>query len=177
MLKDSDDNARTKCFTDGRALFYNFDASSVTELREMNDEFGILPYPKYNEAQEGYKTVVFDNHSVFCVPKTAKDPERSGVILEAMGYESMELVTPAYYEVLLHGKVARDDESRDMLDIIRDSFQFDFAIVNSMMVDSIFPFFGGNLKNGVESISSAVASRLPVWEERFAALLEFYGYN
>ena len=177
VLNGSDDNARTKCFTDGRALFYNFDASSVTELREMNDEFGILPYPKYNEAQESYKTVVFDNHSVFCVPKTAKDPERSGVILEAMGYESMELVTPAYYEVLLHGKVARDDESRDMLDIIRDSFQFDFAIVNSMMVDSIFPFFGGNLKNGVESISSAVASRLPVWEERFAALLEFYGYH
>ena len=63
----------------------------------------ILPYPKYNEAQDNYYTVVFDNHSVFCVPKTVKDPERSGLIMEAMGYESMRIVTPAYYEIMLRG--------------------------------------------------------------------------
>ena len=50
--------------------------------------------------------------------------------MEAMGYESMRIVTPAYYEIMLRGKVARDDESHDMLDIIRDSFQFDLSLIH-----------------------------------------------
>ena len=171
----ADETLRKKCFTDGHALFYTYDTEYVNELREMDDDFGIIPYPKYDEAQDSYKTVVFDNHSVFCVPKTAKDPERSGLILEALGYESMRLVTPAYYEVLLHGKVTRDDESNDMLDIIRDSFQFDFAVVNSMLINGIFPFYGGNLSAGKSSISSTVASNLPVWQRKFNEVLGFYG--
>lgn len=175
VLNGSDDDGRTTCFTEGRALFYSYDAKSVAELREMNDEFGILPYPKYNEAQDNYYTVVFDNHSVFCVPKTVKDPERSGLIMEAMGYESMRIVTPAYYEIMLRGKVARDDESRDMLDIIRDSFQFDFAIVNSMLIDNIFPFYGGQMCSENQSIASEVASKLPVWQKKFRNVLGFYG--
>lgn len=174
ILKKTDDDGRMKAFTDGHVMFFNWDARNISKLREMDDDFGILPYPKYDEAQEDYSTVVFDNHSVFCVPKTAKDPERSGLILDAMGYESMKLVTPAYYDILLGGKVARDEESREMLDIIRGSFRFDFATVNSLIIDGIFPFFGNYIVNGVESVASEVASKLPVWEEKFDSVLAFY---
>ncbi|MDD7302194.1 MAG: hypothetical protein PUG87_09650 [Eubacteriales bacterium] len=76
---------------------------------------------------------------------------------------------------MLRGKVARDDESRDMLDIIRDSFQFDFAIVNSMLIDNIFPFYGGQMCSENQSIASEVASKLPVWQKKFRNVLGFYG--
>lgn len=174
VLPKGDDAARTKLFTDGNALFYNFSLADIASMRQMKDEFGILPSPKYDENQENYHTVVFDNHSVMCVPMNVSDPERAGMILEALCYESMNLVTPAYYDIILQGKTARDDASNEMLDIIRDSFQFDFAIVNSLMLDGVFTYFGNNLVNKVESISSKMASQMEVWNTKFEALMEFY---
>ena len=41
------------CFNEGRALFINGQiGNAVQNLREMKDEFGILPYPKWDEDQE-----------------------------------------------------------------------------------------------------------------------------
>ncbi len=174
VLQKGDDAARTKLFTDGNVLFYNFSLADIASMRQMQDEFGILPSPKYDENQENYHTVVFDNHSVMCVPMNVSDPERAGLILEALCYESMNLVTPAYYDIILQGKTARDDASNEMLDIICDSFQFDFAIVNSLMLDGVFTCFGNNLVNKVESISSKMASQMEVWNTKFEALMEFY---
>ena len=62
-----------------------------------------------------------------CVPMTTSDPERTGIVLEAMAAESMYTVTPAYYDVALKGKYARDEESLDMLDIILESRCYDLG--------------------------------------------------
>jgi len=85
----------------------------------MEADFGILPYPKYDEAQKEYYNTVGSWHSVFmCVPKVQENPDRTGILVEAIAYESMKTVTPAYYEIALKGKYTRDNESSDMLDII-----------------------------------------------------------
>jgi hypothetical protein len=47
--------------------------------------------------------------------------------METMAYVSNELIVPAYYEITLQGKVSRDDESVQMLEIIYRDASFDMV--------------------------------------------------
>ena len=115
-------------FSNNQALFFLQLLRSAELLRNMNADFGILPYPKYDEAQSEYYCTVGSWHSVFlCVPLTQEDPERTGAIIEALAYESVDTLTPAYYDISLKGKYSRDNESADMLDIIFKSRTYDLG--------------------------------------------------
>ena len=116
-------------FANDQGLFHTRYITTVSLLRNMETDFGILPYPKQNESQKDYFTYVHGyGNSFVCVPKTAGNVEMSGVILEAMAAESMYSVTPAYYDVTLTGKFFRDEESREMLDILFASRTFDAGL-------------------------------------------------
>ncbi|MBQ2707542.1 MAG: hypothetical protein IJF67_04700, partial [Clostridia bacterium] len=49
------------------------------------------------------------------------------LILEAFAAKSMELVTPAFYDVTLTGKTIRDEDSAEMLEIIYGSKIYDIG--------------------------------------------------
>ena len=51
------------------------------------------------------------------------------MILEDLAAESRYTLQPAYYEINLKGKYARDDESQDMLDIILSNTAHDIGNV------------------------------------------------
>ncbi|MCL2159117.1 MAG: hypothetical protein FWH48_06905, partial [Oscillospiraceae bacterium] len=55
-------------------------------------------------------------------------PEYAGAVSEALAAESYRLTVPAYYDVLLTSKVARDEESTEMIDIIYKGAVYDFAM-------------------------------------------------
>lgn len=98
-------------------------------FRDKKNEYGILPYPKLDETQKEYKTMVDGYHAVLAVPKTVQDTEFVGIITEALNAESRRQVFPAYYEVALKKKYTYDDESVKLLDEIVDSRVFDFGYV------------------------------------------------
>ena len=98
----------------------------VRDLRAMPTDFGILPYVKYDEKQENYYSHVEVGGYVVGIPMTS-DPEKTGLILEALAYESMSTITPAFYELSLNSKVLRDNESEAMLDIIFKSKHYDLG--------------------------------------------------
>ncbi|MHB1151286.1 MAG: extracellular solute-binding protein [Eubacteriales bacterium] len=98
-------------------------------MRDAEIEFGIIPYPKYDEEQEGYHTHVDAWNGMLCVPVTAGDLERTGIITEAMAAYTYKIVTPVYYEVALTSKYLRDEESVDMLDYIFDGIIYDFGYI------------------------------------------------
>ena len=58
------------------------------QLRAMNDDFGILPYPKYDENQKQYHSTSLDEFSLFVLPIDVKDKEMSAIITEALCAES-----------------------------------------------------------------------------------------
>ncbi|MCR5264757.1 MAG: hypothetical protein K6D94_12840, partial [Clostridiales bacterium] len=101
---------------------------SLLYFRECAD-FGIIPYPKWDENQERYLTMVDGGHAAEAVPLTCQDPERTSVILEALNAETYKTVVPAYYEIALKVKYARDNESIEMMDMIMQSRIFDFGYV------------------------------------------------
>ena len=122
------DTNRFAVFNENRTVF-NFGALSLVEShRDSEVDFGILPYPKYDAAQEDYGHLVSGFHTQFyCIPYTA-DPERSSAVSELLAYYGKEYLTPAYYEKTLCGKYIRDEESSEMLDIIFASHVFDIGI-------------------------------------------------
>ena len=113
------DAINIQSFNDSRALYYISPIESVKFMRNMEANFGILPLPKYNEAQDKYYNALqYGNATGMSIPITASNLVRTGAILEAWAAESVETLTRAYYDINLTGKYTRDDESSDMLDVI-----------------------------------------------------------
>ncbi|MBQ7699230.1 MAG: carbohydrate ABC transporter substrate-binding protein [Clostridia bacterium] len=147
-----------KVFADGRALFYDAKLSSAEELRDMDDDFGIIPVPKFDAAQTDYKSFVNGAASMVCVPATVKEADREyvSIIIEGMASEAYRIVTPVLYETYLKRKVTRDAESMDMIDYIVRNRVFDMAYVN--MHDGVGSYVRDLLQKGSTDISSTMKS-------------------
>jgi hypothetical protein len=97
-------------------------------MRASETDFGVLPIPKWEESQSRYYSVVsIYTSSLMSVPIVTQDLERTGILLEALAAESKYTLMPAYYEVALKTKYARDDESAEMLDIIINNRIYDLG--------------------------------------------------
>ena len=115
-------------FANNQALFFAQLLDLVSYLRDMETDFGLLPQPKATEEQEEYYNTIGSWHSVFlCVPAVQENVERTGVIIEDLAAESLNTVTPAYYEQTLVGKYVRDEESVATLDIILATRVYDLG--------------------------------------------------
>lgn len=101
----------------------------ASKLRDMESDFGIIPYPKYDEKQENYISSIDAGTSTSAISVTASDPARTGMIIETLAEMSVDTITPVYYEKVLKGKSVRDEESEKMLDIIKDTSTFDHLYV------------------------------------------------
>jgi len=107
-------------------------------FRDMKDDFGFVPYPKFDEKQENYCSYIRGSAPLTYIPSTntGKNLEMTGAVLEVMACESYNRVVPAYVDVVLTTKVTRDTESEQMVPIILDSASFydhvlvDFDVVN-----------------------------------------------
>ena len=125
----SSNEHRIEMFNTGRALFYSHTMFYMDYLRDLESDFGILPYPKFDKTQENYGNLVSAWHSQFvCVPAVNKDFDRTGIVLEELAYQGKKLLTPAYYEKTLVGQYTRDEESAEMLDLIFASLVYDVGI-------------------------------------------------
>ncbi len=95
--------------------------------RDFEGTFGVLPLPKYDSAQEDYVTICDAGCNCLSVPITCRDPELTGALIEAMSAYSTNTVVPAYVDVSLQTKVARDEESGEMMQIVMDGRVMDFG--------------------------------------------------
>ena len=146
----------SKLFFDGRALFLDAKLDTAEELREMDDDYGILPVPKLDEYQAEYKSFVNGAANMICVPATVKPANREyvSVIIEAMAAEAYKVITPVMYETYLKRKVTRDAESAEMIDYIVRNRVFDMAYVN--INDSVGSYVRDLLVKNSKDISSTL---------------------
>ena len=148
-----------KAFIEGRLLFTCAGLVRVTVFRTMDIDFGIIPLPKYDEAQTDYCSFV----SIGCsdsiaIPAAVQDTEAVGLIIEAMSAESMYTLTPAYYDVVIKGKAARDVESLDMLDLIFSNRIYDLGY--SFDWGGIITEINNLTTNKAPNISSSIEKKL-----------------
>ena len=138
-------------FATDHALFLDGCAFLTSEFRDMESEYGILPYPKYDENQKDYIHTISSLSSMFALPSTYRtdistaSPERTGMILEYMAYKSNEVVLPQYYDTLMKGQRLNSEDDQRMLDIIRTSGRYEFCSV--MGFEEIMDNFSAMMKN------------------------------
>ncbi len=123
-------NMALEQFKLSRCVFINALLSqTITYMSEMEDVYGILPYPKYDENQAEYKTMVDGNHEAMAIGKNAVDLDFIGTITEALCAESFKQVLPAYYDVCLKSRYADEPDDAEMIELCVNSRVFDIGYV------------------------------------------------
>ena len=142
-------------FSAGQSLFMDTTFFAINRLSNATANFGIVPYPKYDENQSQYYSRI-EYYNANMIPVTVQDPERAGLILEALNCEYANTVIPAYYNVVLQRKKTRDDESIEMLDIIFDTLTVDIG--DTTLCGKIRDgFLAGMFKANVRDLASYAA--------------------
>jgi len=120
-------------FQSNQGLYMWIRMVNIVPLRTMEADFGIAVVPKFEELQKEYYSTVNPYTGIFiCVPVTNIETDHTGMFLEAMAYEGYMHVRPAYYDVLLNGIIARDNESSQMLDILFANRRYDLGVILDM---------------------------------------------
>ena len=127
--------AKEDLFRAGRAMFADNDLGAAKAMRNMSDDFGILPWPKFTK-EDRYSTAVNGHASLMIMPITVPDVNKSGMVIEALAAVSQMEVIPAFYDVSLKTKFSRDYESEAMIDIIKESLIYDLGYVSKSAFDS-----------------------------------------
>jgi len=168
--------ARTNIFREGRALYQIDVMEKAVALRDMEDDFGIIPMPKLDETQAEY-TTTYQGWSAraLAVPTTVSDPERNSMILEYMAYVSRDTMRPAFYDVTLQGKSVRDKESAEMLDMIIDNVTADIGLaleigtIRTSITDMINAE-SNTIASSIASVSDAIQAKLDEFYEKVSAI-------
>ena len=120
-------------FVEGKALFMLHRLGSLKTFTEMTDGFGVLPVPKFDEAQESYYTQLH-GCELWSVPVDVNDPDMSTAVMTSMGYDSHEVVLEPHFEKLLKTRYVKDSESGYMIDTIYYNIYMNFdSIYNEVL--------------------------------------------
>ena len=167
-------------FRDGRALFFPTYLSTTTSLRDMVDDYGILPNPKYDEKQTDYLGFVNGSASMACVPASLSEENLAiaGYMLEALTSASYNMVTDTLYDVVAKSKNARDPESAEMVDIIIRPKVFDFGYAHFSGQD--FPCFN-IAQTALQANKTSIVKDITTSERKtrteLKKILKAYGYD
>jgi len=138
---DHSDNKVINFFAGGRAFMLTSAVTNLFLFREMEDDFGILPYPKYDLTQENYYSYVAPYGNLIVLPSNLENPERTGIVLESMCAGAYKSVVPAYFEVTLPAKLTRDENSMEILALVKSMRSYDFSrIVPANSVEIVYMF-------------------------------------
>lgn len=167
LCTTSDDcKSSSTLFASGNVAFLHGRMKNcITYLREMKDDFAVIPLPKLDEAQETYLTTLHDGTTVFGLPKTISDAGRKASLstLEALAAESYKSLTPAFLDNALKYKYSRDADSADMIDLIRSNIVSDFGYQYTST--GFNNFFRNVCKKDGATVSSNIAKKEASWQK------------
>lgn len=149
-------------FKSDRLLFLMEAVLNLPLLRDMENDFGVLPLPKYDEEQEEYYSRIGAwSCDTVCIPTfvDGNDLELAGYVLEALGAASRANLNRVYYEQTLQYQISRDDESMRMLDIIFESRIPDMCEIYRW--GTMYSVVTGMYKAGKDTFASAYEKAEP----------------
>ena len=154
-------------FRNNEFLFIALPMLYALDFRNMESDFGILPYPKISEQQNEHYTLVGRYFSTYVyVPTTCVNIEMIGAALDALGYYSQLYVRPAVIDTTVTDKLIRDDDSADMLNLLLDTRVYDIGLIYNwanLMDSLLYPVaqkrvneFASNYAKNEEKIIAAM---------------------
>ncbi len=156
-----------RLFGNDQALFYIHGLGSVQKFRDMKSDFGVIPTPKLDEAQENYY-IYPDIGKCMVIPITASDLERTSIVIEYMSWAGYTYLRPKYYESMLQSKYLRDDESVEMMDeYIFTNIGYTPQYGSATLINTINEVLSqsGNIASELASIKPTVEAELEKYLE------------
>lgn len=167
-----------KIFTDGRALLYSDFLGRLDYLRDMTDDFGVLPLFKWDENQKDYYSFYGDSLTQICVPITSADyKEAVGATLEALAIDGRFNVVPAFYESAVKTKYVRDSESIEMIELTRKNVVQSFVEVYGGCLDmlsNLLNEYAQKQKAPGGDYTAYAASNIDKWQAKLDSLIEIF---
>ena len=164
-------------FGNKRSLFCGSAFSALKKLRayDVDSIYGIVPLPKASVEQDKYYTPASVSMAYgICIPVNVPNPEFSAYMIEAVACGGKNFVTPAYYEVALKSRAAKDDGSEEMLDLIFGNVVYDLG---SMYNFGGIDIFGGLIESNSTAVASTLESIRPSVQDAIDAYVEAYDFN
>ncbi|MCR4906051.1 MAG: hypothetical protein K6A33_08215, partial [Clostridiales bacterium] len=161
-----------KVFNEGRAYFCGITFQKIeTFLRDMEDDYGVLPNPKYDENQANYSTCVSGAGSMVVVPVSCTDPHFVGTMMEAMAAVSYDMITPDLIHVLASTKNVRDEESSQIVQMIIRNRNHDTARNHDIQCDR---YVENMIPKKDKEVASFFAKNEKLWNKNVEKLNNSY---
>ena len=123
-------SAASKTFYAGNSLFATSVPYSLKSYSANCDfDYGILPFPKYDETQGKYYTLPDTTAHLFGIPVSCADPDFTGFMLEALSAGSTDTTLEAYIETSCKTKYSYDKDSAEMFDTAMDGIIFEPSMI------------------------------------------------
>ncbi|MBQ7338482.1 MAG: hypothetical protein IJW40_08535 [Clostridia bacterium] len=127
-------------FREGRAIFHSMALCDITMLNDMEDEYGIVPMPKYSEYQkELYSNANRYISTMVLLPSSITDINNVGLIVEGLAMTAQYTSLDKQYEQVLLNRQALDAQSKASLIAVVESTTYDLCYAFDMagMPDSL----------------------------------------
>lgn len=171
FTSDNSIETQTPIFTGGRALFYQQQLGQAVRFKSENmTNYGVLPYPKYDENQVNYRTTYRDTVSAILVPAKVKNPTMAGTVTEMLCWQSYHTVTQQYYEETLKYQAFDNPDCVETLEMIRASVAPSFATIYGGVFANPPKSILGNViqSKGTQNLSSYWAGLSGDWISELA---------
>lgn len=174
MITDySLENDLARMFAADQGLFYSgFLTDSYQFFRDMESDYGLLPFPKADASQENYITTITGGTGLLGIPLVLADAEKTGLVTEALAIESYNYVYPAIYETIFEDKLLRDEESKVMFDLLMSGLEIDFG--RTFKQADYVDLFGNLLVKKSRDLASSAAKLEKTAEKHFQKIIDVY---
>jgi hypothetical protein len=151
-------------FTTGDSIFHFGQISDVQNyLKNITINFAILPYPKYDTAQEDYCTICGYWVTMYSIPIDAPDTDMSGAVLEALASSAYRNITPAFYRDSFQYRYLNTEVNARIFDLLHNTLVYDTGRTFCDQIN-IFAAFRKAATAGTEW-SSTYAGNKAVWSK------------
>ncbi len=123
----------SEAFLSSKTMFYYTTVGYMEQFLPGSDiDYGIIPCPKFDKDQKDYISCAWPSSSyATAVPVnlTENRAEWAGLFLDAYCFLGLEMIKPVKYDSLLLYRVAQDEQSSAILDMIFADVYFDLNLV------------------------------------------------
>lgn len=173
-LADAADFDGIAMFRNNRSLFdFGLVGQTLSYLADY-ENYGIIPYPKYNEDQKEYYTFSDGSSTGMVVPTYVEDTQYVSAVIEALNAETWRTCELEYYDIALKVRGTRDDESIAMLDLL-----FAGRVTDIQYIHDAWKGFAFSLEilcqpNNTTELASFYQSKVDAVTAHYQSLVDWY---
>lgn len=163
-----------KAFANRELLFLNDYLAAVKDLRDMPDDYGILPVPKLDETIPEYRSISHDTALVGGIPTTCPEPDTVLTVVEALCSMSHHTTMTTYFESAMKVKYARDESSARMIDLLHDSITQSFPYAYTSQMGDYYEVFRSLFDQKSAAYPTTIAKKEKAINKALQKLIDAY---